>query len=447
MANTLIPIQTYTLGSTTASVTFSNIPQNYTDLKFVVSSKGDTAGTWADVTVKFNSSTTGYTQRYVFGTGSAAGSGLGGYSAGYAGHATGTGNTANTFGSFEIYIPNYAGSTAKSFSFDSVTENNATSALILLGASFWSGTDAITTVEFNVTNGNFLTGSTITLYGVSNGVKATGGTLTVTGGYAYHTFTSTGSFLPSQQIKGAEILAIAGGGSGGTRHAGGGGAGGVAYHASKTLFSGNSYTALVGAGGASVANNGTGVNGNTGSNSVFVSIIANGGGGGGNSSGLAGGSGGGGGGSLTPGSTNQGITDGALGYGNNGGAGYTNPPTFNVYRGGGGGGAGAAGTAGSGGAAGVGGVGITNWSTWHAITGTGVLSSGTYYIAGGGGGASYFDGQASAGGVGGGGAGAGNGGTAGTANTGGGGGADGLNTGSPSGAGGSGLIIIRYRLD
>jgi hypothetical protein len=42
--------------------------------------------------------------------------------------------TAGTFSNSEIYIPNYTSSNQKSFSSDSVTENNATSAIAILSA-------------------------------------------------------------------------------------------------------------------------------------------------------------------------------------------------------------------------------------------------------------------------------------------------------------------------
>jgi hypothetical protein len=80
--------------------------------------------------------------------------------------ALGTGTTANTFSSVEIYIPNYASSKAKSFSFDSVTENNATTALAMLGASFWSGTGAITNILVEQQGGSFSQYTTATLYGI-----------------------------------------------------------------------------------------------------------------------------------------------------------------------------------------------------------------------------------------------------------------------------------------
>lgn len=169
MANTFNLISSVTVGSGgSATVSFSSIPSTYTDLKIVVSARGNVGGEWNDVTAKFNSSTTGYTQRYVYGTGSGAASNTGGYSAGYAGHATGTSATANVFANFEMYVPNYTTANAKSFSFDSVTENNATTSLAMLGASLWSGTSAISSILFELPGGSFVQNSTFYLYGIKS---------------------------------------------------------------------------------------------------------------------------------------------------------------------------------------------------------------------------------------------------------------------------------------
>ena len=221
MANTLIPIQTYTLSSATSSVTFSNIPQNYTDLKLVVSARSDRSGARGYVQVTFNGATTNATQRYTIGDGSSASSSTG--TNNWCMIIPGASQTANTFSNVDVYIPNYTSSNYKSFSADSVQEDNTTAAFQVMTAGLWSVGTAITSISLfhNADNSaSFVSGSTFTLYGISNGVKATGGTLTVAGGYAYHTFTSTANFLPSVKITNAETLVIAGGGGAGARFGG-----------------------------------------------------------------------------------------------------------------------------------------------------------------------------------------------------------------------------------
>jgi hypothetical protein len=78
--------------------------------------------------------------------------------------------TANTFGNFELYIPNYAGSTNKSVSSDYVNENNATGGISYgLLANLWSNTAAINAISLSIYGGtNFAQYSTAYLYGVKN---------------------------------------------------------------------------------------------------------------------------------------------------------------------------------------------------------------------------------------------------------------------------------------
>jgi hypothetical protein len=459
MPNTLIPIQTVTVGAGgLSSIDFTNIPQNYTDLsiKFSVRATSSASARAEDTLVlALNNDTTGsnYTVRYLRGNGASAGSGVGsGFAGSYAGEFNGSTSTASTFTSGMVYLPNYAGATNKSFSIDIVQETNASTAYMQLHASLWANTSAVNRLTFSNYNSNtFAQGSTFTLYGISNGVKAVGGTLTVAGGYAYHTFTSTSAFLPNQIIRGAEVLLVAGGGGGSSANGSGagGGAGGVISSITGTLNAGTSYLATVGAGGGGSDTNNSGNNGRTGNNSTFASaVVALGGGGGtatvdGNGYGLSGGSGGG----VTPapsGTRFGGL--GTVGQGNNGG----NPgPWGTNYGAGGGGGAGAAGSNGSAAASGNGGAGTSSYALWLSTTGTGVLAAGTHYIAGGGAGGARTTNTGGLGGIGGGAVGSSTStGTAGTANTGGGGsgagGTDGLAAG---GAGGSGLVIVRYRLD
>jgi hypothetical protein len=445
MPNNMILLETIALTQSAASVTFDNLPTSgYTDLKVVMTARYASGSGFA--LIDFNNlSTANFSNRVLEGTGASAISFVSG-NTNYAGGIVGAGDTANTFSNTEIYIPNYRSSTAKSYSIDAVTENNGTTAYADMVAGLWNNTAAITAIKLSTHSGqNFVANSTFSLYGIAAlgttpvlAPKATGGNIVANDGtYWYHAFTSSGFFTPQIGIN-CDVLVVAGGGGGGDWASGGGGAGGVSYISSLAL---NSSTAVtIGAGGAQ---------NNAGSNSIFGSIISNGGGrGGSNSSPANGGTGGSGGGAAinaSGGSANQGNTGGATGYGNNGG---TSTSAAEPYASAGGGGAGGVGTSVSGGAGGAGGIGITNstintLNAFGAATLTGQLSGGNYYYAGGGGGASSNGGAA--GGLGGGGAGINNAGvaaTAGTANTGGGGGGQRqLGTG---GAGGSGIVIIRY---
>lgn len=126
MAENYILLERIELNASAASVTFSNIPQSgYTDLKVVTSAR--TSASDQNIKVTFNGTSSSYSERWIYGSGSAAGSGsatTNGYF--YIHYATHSSNTSNTFGNSEIYIPNYTSSNYKSVSEDSIQETNAT---------------------------------------------------------------------------------------------------------------------------------------------------------------------------------------------------------------------------------------------------------------------------------------------------------------------------------
>ena len=217
---------------------------------------------------------------------------------------------------------------------------------------------------------------------------------------------------------GVESLVVAGGGGGGSANStgtgGGGGAGGFLFDTAVVNI-GQSYSVVVGAGGATAT---------AGANSSIFIQTALGGGYGGSSvaagTSIVGGNGGSGGGGAAGAGLSQPSRaggSGTSGQGNAGGLGQTT----NAPAGGGGGAGAVGGTAGGGGGAGLS----------SSITGTA-----TFYAGGGAGGTAGI--PPGLGGVGGGG----NVGVAGTANTGGGGG--GSNPSSSGAAGGSGIVILSY---
>lgn len=161
---TMTLVQTVTVGSGgAASIDFTSIPQTMTDLVLVLSGAGT-----GDIKIKFNGSGSLASRRSLSGNGSSVASGNG--TDGYAGRSNAAG-IANTFGNTVIYIPNYAASTYKSYSVDSVDENNGTTAYQILVAGLWSNTAAITSIELSDYGSslNFSQYSTATLYGILKG--------------------------------------------------------------------------------------------------------------------------------------------------------------------------------------------------------------------------------------------------------------------------------------
>lgn len=155
-------IQSQTLGADAASVAFTSIPGTYKTLILKVCARG--ASTTAAATIQFNGSTTTFTTRYLSGSGSAVTSST--TSVGDVGSISISTDTASVFGSMEIVIPNYAGSTNKPYAVEAVTENNATAATAAVWAGLWATTSVITSVTL-ANAANFLAGSTFTLYGIS----------------------------------------------------------------------------------------------------------------------------------------------------------------------------------------------------------------------------------------------------------------------------------------
>ena len=239
------------------------------------------------------------------------------------------------------------------------------------GMQYYNGTTwREVTSPFSATGGN-----------VANGLEPGNG-------YAYHTFTASGSLtLVGGTKTGCEVLVVGGGGGGGGSNnsgsdgGGGGGGGGVAWGSAMPIGPGT-YNITVGTGGEGGPGNSTsstqpgcanksqpysGTQGETGVDSVFaassptsIKVTGKGGGGGGSGpnagNGDCGGSGGGGGGggaattdsgyATNQPTANPGFSHTLNIYGTSGGDGPTSPE----FTGGGGGGAG--GTGGNGGSGG-----------------------------------------------------------------------------------------------
>jgi hypothetical protein len=165
MANTFVQIgSTVTVGAGgSTSIDFTSIPATYTDLVLKVSTRLDASNT--AVKIQFNGVTTNLSSRYIYGSGSAAASYTDASNI-YL-YANSTSYTGSTFANSEVYIPNYAGTSAKSVSVDAVTETNATAADMALFAGLWNSGSAITSIKLLPNSGNFVQYSTATLYGIS----------------------------------------------------------------------------------------------------------------------------------------------------------------------------------------------------------------------------------------------------------------------------------------
>lgn len=326
------------------------------------------------------------------------------------------------------------------------------------------------------------------------------------GGYCYVAFKNLGAANSTSSaytwtkpigVTSMNVLVIGGGGGGGARHGGGGGGGSfVEATALAVSSSQSSISIIVGAGGSGAPGGSGSLIGSKGGDSSFKlgtnGLTALGGGAGQNGSStlVNGGSGGGAGANQTAGTattSTQKTLDGVsnltgIEFGNNGAQGVADPnsgtsSSKDYWAAGGGGGAGGAGErpsqngtivtgstfsdgTGAGTRGGNGGIGRASSflnSTVASSLSIGQSSSGSVYFSGGGGGGIGADGDSGGtGGLGGGANGTkaiATGGLVGTQSTGGGGGGSGFDdispvagdaTNPPGGAGGSGLVLVRY---
>ncbi len=164
MPVTYTPITSQTLSSATNSITFSGISGTYTDLVVVCNSTISNNGGGAYMAFNGDTSGTNYSQTFLYGTGSAAGSTRTTNSVGTANWVGGQiGGMSNTTPStYVINVMNYSNTTTYktilSRSSDLYTEASV---------NLWRNTAAITSIIIGAQGAyTFSAGSTFTLYGI-----------------------------------------------------------------------------------------------------------------------------------------------------------------------------------------------------------------------------------------------------------------------------------------
>jgi hypothetical protein len=173
MANTYNLINSNVLSTSTATVTFSEIPATYTDLVLRVSIRGTAAADGTTVLVRLNGNTTSiYSQTYLIGNGSSAYSsraqGTDFTGQDYVLLETGSTATVNTFSSGEIYYPSYTANQSKVSRTFVVTEKNAANADQVAAANLFRSNSAISVMRIYPYSGSFEAGSSFYLYGIKN---------------------------------------------------------------------------------------------------------------------------------------------------------------------------------------------------------------------------------------------------------------------------------------
>lgn len=166
MPSTYEPIATTTLGSATASVTFSSISSTYTDLVLVIASLNNTA---TNVSFQFQvgngSIDTGsnYSLTEMFGTGSTASSDRASNDTAAYLNGPGIGTSTNIPNLYITNFMNYANTTTYKtiLGRGGNAEKN-----VVATVNLWRSTSAINTIKIFQSANNMATGSTYTLYGI-----------------------------------------------------------------------------------------------------------------------------------------------------------------------------------------------------------------------------------------------------------------------------------------
>lgn len=172
MASTFILIDKGEVGSGGSSaITFTTIPSIYTDLKLVFTGRitGNSGIDASPLNMKINNVSTNRSWQNIeaYGTGS----GVNAYTNTndqIAAIGGGSGQTANTFCSLEVYFPNYTSTNYKSYSVDFVNETNSTTKELIFHAGQWLSIDAINELSIYSSGQTLAQYSTAYLYGIKN---------------------------------------------------------------------------------------------------------------------------------------------------------------------------------------------------------------------------------------------------------------------------------------
>ena len=157
------PIASITLSALASSVTFSAIPQTYTDL-VISASTTVTADNGQATNLQFNSDTgSNYSSTVLYGNGTSALSARQ-TNATYA-NAYNNSSTSGEWNANIINIMNYSNTTTNKI----FVSRGSSTIYPLTYAGLWRSTAAINTIKLLITTGNFNIGSTFNLYGIKAG--------------------------------------------------------------------------------------------------------------------------------------------------------------------------------------------------------------------------------------------------------------------------------------
>jgi hypothetical protein len=162
-------IYTQTVSGTPGTVTFNNIPQTYTDLLVKISARSSVSAANSEMYITYNGDLgSNYSTTWLTGNGSSASSSRGSNNGAVVTiQINGATSTSNTFGSIDVYTPNYTSSLFKQTTVEGVIENNTTAHDSRLISYLYRSNAPLTSTTFSAVGGAFVAGSTFTLYGIS----------------------------------------------------------------------------------------------------------------------------------------------------------------------------------------------------------------------------------------------------------------------------------------
>lgn len=158
--STYTPIATTTLGSSTASYTFTSIPSTYTDLVLILNGANTATDQGIAVQVGNGSVDTGtnYSSSYILGNGSSTSFGHD-VSGTYAIAGRMDGNNSTSIVNFMSY--------ANTALQKNILGRGNDGTYAIQHVSQWRSTSAINTIKvYNLSSVNFAAGTTLTLYGI-----------------------------------------------------------------------------------------------------------------------------------------------------------------------------------------------------------------------------------------------------------------------------------------
>ncbi len=163
-------IASSTSSSGVSNVTFSSIPNTYTDLKLLISARTNRASNEDSVGIALNDTSGATSWILLFNSGNSLNSGTStslGYGAAFAGRVSAASTTTGEFSNLEIYLPNYTTSQNKTFSTTGGQESNDSNTYSTLLLSMRTLTSAVNQILIVPGNGTqFVAYSSFYLYGI-----------------------------------------------------------------------------------------------------------------------------------------------------------------------------------------------------------------------------------------------------------------------------------------